>query len=209
MRMSSPTARRAVHPGQVLTIPGVVATAGPSSVQTPQRLHIVEPGEMLSDIADRSGVDVHGIVDANGLASANVIYPGQELVIPSTSRAPVAWVDYDGALTAAANEFGIRPSLLKALAMMESGWQMDVVSYVGAVGLMQIMPSTAEWASTFLVYGAQDWETDVNANARMGAAILLHWLQMGDWTSSWPSPRTTRAGTACTPSGCTKTPRTT
>jgi LysM repeat protein len=44
-------------------------------------VHVVQPGEYLEIIAERYGVTVRAIKEANGLTS-DVIYPGQELVIP-------------------------------------------------------------------------------------------------------------------------------
>lgn len=45
-------------------------------------IHIVKPGDRLADIAVRHKTTVGAIVRANSLANADVIYPGQRLVIP-------------------------------------------------------------------------------------------------------------------------------
>ena len=45
----------------------------------------------------------------------------------------------------AAERFQVDPILIVAIIRTESGFQSDRVSHKGAVGLMQLMPDTAEW----------------------------------------------------------------
>jgi len=55
------------------------------------QVHVVQPGESLSGIAQRYGVSVTALVQANGLRDANFIWYGQRLVIPGGSAsAPTA-----------------------------------------------------------------------------------------------------------------------
>lgn len=44
-----------------------------------------------------------------------------------------------------AEESDISPALIASIINVESGFRKDIVSNKGAVGLMQIMPQTAEW----------------------------------------------------------------
>ena len=46
------------------------------------RIHTVNQGEVLGQIAEQYGVSVDAIVEANGLESPDLIYEDQELVIP-------------------------------------------------------------------------------------------------------------------------------
>ncbi len=48
-------------------------------------VHIVQPGEMLSRIALRYGVNVWAVAQANGITNLNHIYVGQRLVIPGVA----------------------------------------------------------------------------------------------------------------------------
>lgn len=46
-------------------------------------------------------------------------------------------------LVSSAQKYGVDPKLLSAMAEVESGYNPDAVSSTGAVGVMQLMPSTA------------------------------------------------------------------
>ncbi|MES2535221.1 MAG: lytic transglycosylase domain-containing protein [Pseudomonadota bacterium] len=81
---------------------------------------------------------------------------------------------YEGFLLQAARDFSIDPALLKAVMAAESGFNPVAVSPKGAVGLMQVMPATAER------YGLQgdrkktvsEKLTDPKTNIRLGARYL-------------------------------------
>ena len=77
-------------------------------------------------------------------------------------------------LKAASKEFAVDTALLKAVMAAESGFDPDAISPKGAVGLMQIMPATAER------YGLradqqksiEEKLTDPGTNIRLGARYL-------------------------------------
>lgn len=52
-------------------------------------------------------------------------------------------VEYRDAILESCERHNVSPHLVCAIIKCESGWREDVVSGVGAVGLMQVMPSTA------------------------------------------------------------------
>jgi LysM repeat protein len=65
------------------------AAAIPSSAESPpptltsgQRVYVVQPGDTLSDIADRFGVSLDALTRANQISDPNAIIVGQELIIP-------------------------------------------------------------------------------------------------------------------------------
>ncbi len=51
---------------------------------------------------------------------------------------------YEWLVVPAANRYGLDPNLLLAVMRVESAYQKNIVSYAGAVGLMQIMPRTGQ-----------------------------------------------------------------
>lgn len=57
--------------------------------------------------------------------------------------APLPSTRYDGFIDRVARENGLDPSLVKAVALVESGFNPSAVSSKGARGLMQLMPATA------------------------------------------------------------------
>lgn len=66
--------------GQSLTTSGSTALSTTGTVGG--RIHVVEQGETLFEISLRYGVAVNSIAAANGITNINLIYLGQELVIP-------------------------------------------------------------------------------------------------------------------------------
>ena len=58
------------------------------------------------------------------------------------SRYPMT---YAPEIRAAATEFSLDPAYVASVALAESSFDAEAVSSAGAIGLMQIMPSTGEW----------------------------------------------------------------
>lgn len=75
-----------IYRGQVLVIPGLSVPDGSPQVDNPlvagsPAVHVVQRGESLSMIARRYGMTMGQILQANNIANANLIYPGQSLNI--------------------------------------------------------------------------------------------------------------------------------
>jgi len=79
----------------------------------------------------------------------------------------------------AAQQEGVDPNLLLALSYWESGYRQEAVSSEGAVGLLQVMPQTAEQAGPQLL-GRQVDLANPDDNALMGAALLKDLLNKYD-----------------------------
>ena len=80
---------------------------------------------------------------------------------------------YDPYINQVAREHGVDPTLVKAVALVESGFNPKAVSSKGAKGLMQLMPSTAKR------YGISDLH-DPYQSLRAGAAHLRDLLDEYD-----------------------------
>jgi hypothetical protein len=105
-------------------------------------------------------------------------HPAQHRLRPGHSRpssrpwrhADASRHDVRGVLTRTAQRHGINPRLALAISWQESGWQQRRLSPAGAVGVMQVMPSTGRWISTYVgrrlnLYGLHD-------NATAGVVLV-------------------------------------
>jgi soluble lytic murein transglycosylase-like protein len=81
------------------------------------------------------------------------------------SRLPARAAQYDAIIEAAAKSAGVEPNLLRAVIVVESGFNSRAVSKSGAVGLMQLMPATATRFGVFNRF-------DPLQNVRGGALYL-------------------------------------
>jgi soluble lytic murein transglycosylase-like protein len=77
-----------------------------------------------------------------------------------------------------AAHYGIDPHLVRGLAWMESGYQQEVVSAVGARGVMQITDETWSYVETVLL--GQAVPHDLDGNVRVGVAYLRELLREFD-----------------------------
>lgn len=85
------TSANLIYPGQVLAIPGAIASTGQApSVQGGGLSHTVAPGENLFRISRGYGVSMRTIMEANGITDPDLVYAGQVLTIPASGGAPVA-----------------------------------------------------------------------------------------------------------------------
>ncbi|MCC6383287.1 MAG: LysM peptidoglycan-binding domain-containing protein [Dehalococcoidia bacterium] len=166
--------------GSTLRIPEPAGEAeGPAATYT------VQAGDTLGQIALRFGASVAGLAEVNGLANPDLIVPGQILAVPGgPATARSLHPEVAPLLDQAADEFSLPRSFISALAWQESGWQQAMISHAGAVGIMQILPETAEWAIGSLVDGPLAWQEDALANCRLGAALLRHYLVLSSGDKS-------------------------
>jgi soluble lytic murein transglycosylase len=114
------------------------------------------------------------------VALAAVIVTGR-LVIPSITG-KVYPIKYESEIGAVAEKYGIDPYLLAAVARTESGFRPDAESGDGALGLMQLLPSTAKWVTTL-----EGWKgpknpslTDPRDSLELGAFYLSYLLHRFD-----------------------------
>jgi N-acetylmuramoyl-L-alanine amidase len=181
-------------------IPDPEPTQPPAAVEPPRATgggeasYTVQSGDTLSGIASRFGVTVPALVSANGISNPDLIWVGQILVIPGATSAPpatppppvadpivslppaqdVTREEVRAMIYEASSLHREDPYLMMALAWRESGWRQNVVSSAGALGVMQLMPSTADWAGPALVGREIDAANNAWDNIETGVAFYAY-----------------------------------
>ena len=162
----------------------VALLAAGGAATTPAAAYRVKPGDTLAAIARRHGTTVEALAAANGIGNPNRIRAGATLQIPgidntklppTLQQAPER-LDLAAHFDRAAAEFGVPADLLKAMAWLESGWQNDKVSPVGARGIGQLMPATVEFTNQRLLGGTRLDPEQPADNIRLSARFLRYLL---------------------------------
>ena len=152
------------------------ALAGRS--RAPTSWHVVAPGESFFSISARYHVSPWRLARRNRLSLMTVIVPRQRLVLPKGARLtappaagpPASRDSVRSAIDHWSRVYSVDPALARALAWMESGFQQDVVSNVGAIGVMQLLPETWEFVDVVLL-GVRTPRT-YQGNVRAGVRYL-------------------------------------
>lgn len=150
-------ANSTIYAGSLLLLPGAGVTGGRPAAVARSTVYLVRPGDTLSALARRFATPMAVLARANRLATNLQIDVGQTLVIPAVAESPRVHASA-APLTAPASQIaglvrataiadGVNPRLALAVAWQESGFQQDVVSASGAIGVMQLEPATARWLS--------------------------------------------------------------
>jgi LysM repeat protein len=167
--------------------------------------YVVQRGDTLSAIAARLGVSVDSLAAANGLDPRGLLISGTslhavdgsgsgsdasatsgttEMVSTSTSTSsspsgagaqPTSQLVSPSVVGSIANSEGVPASLAEAIGYQESGFNNSMVSKTGAVGVMQIMPSTWNWIGRNLSPSPPLSQSSATDNVRAGS-LLLHSL---------------------------------
>ena len=174
-------------------------STSPSSSST-SGAYVVQRGDTLSAIAARMGVSVNSLAAANGLDPAGLLISGTSLhgvggssssssAAPATTEMvstsspassgggaqPTAQMVSSSEVGSIAAAEGVPSSLAEAVGYQESGFNNGMVSNTGAVGVMQIMPSTWSWIGQHLAGPPPLQTSSASDNIRAGS-LLLHSL---------------------------------
>ncbi len=133
--------------------------------------YTVRWGDTLSRIAGSYRSNIWTLAQVNYIKNMNLIFVGQRLCIPYslngrnpgnpggssglTANGSVRWYDYSSLqwstqgqvaslLRRAAATYGLPANLVLAIAWQESGWTQHVIAKDGGIGVMQLMPYTAQ-----------------------------------------------------------------
>jgi peptidoglycan hydrolase-like protein with peptidoglycan-binding domain len=142
--------------------------------------YVVKPGDSLTAIARRSHTTLSKLAKVNGINPSHTLLIGTALRLPAAVSAAPTSVSASNATEVRASldkwaaYYGIDPSLARALAWMESGFNNTVVSSVGAQGVMQLLPSTWDYVEKVLIGHAV--QHDADGNVQVGMAYLHHLL---------------------------------
>lgn len=139
--------------------------------------YLVRPGDSLTAIAERHGISLGALARANRLDPARPLLIGAKLRVPAAVRPPLAAppAAVRTLITRMAQRQGVDPALARAVAWMESGFQPHVVSRAGALGVMQVTPSTWEFVETVLL--RRKVERTTAGNIKIGVVFLRHLLR--------------------------------
>ena len=86
---------------------------------------------------------------------------------------------YESVIDEYANKYGVEKSIVYAVINVESGFDTKTVSRVGAIGLMQIMPTTAEDCAKKLQLEDVDLY-DVETNIKIGCYYISYLMKLFD-----------------------------
>jgi soluble lytic murein transglycosylase-like protein len=142
--------------------------------------YTVRAGDNLTQIARRAHTSVTTLARLNHLDVSAPLLIGKRLVlpVPRKQRAPVPADANVAAVRASIDRwstaYNVDPRLSRALAWMESGYQQRVVSKVGAVGVMQLLPVTWDYVTGTLIGHAVPETAD--GNVRVGVRYLRQLL---------------------------------
>lgn len=82
-------------------------------------------------------------------------------------------VEYQDEIILLSQHYNVSPYLVYATIFVESGWDTDAVSSKGAVGLMQLIPSTAKYVADIYNISCEDL-TNPLTNIHLGIAYLSY-----------------------------------
>ena len=211
-----------IFAGKTLRLSSAGDAGAPAATAAAATGYTVKAGDTLSAIAAAHGVSLDSVLAANGLTLTSIIQPGQVLsldgagtvttlgtaseqaapadLVPSTflhytypdhvvadanankhalnamqvpDRAQMRQIIADTAVS-----MGVDPALALGHAFQESGFDMRAVSPANAIGAMQVIPSSGEWASDLV--GRQLNLLDPYDNATAGVAIIRSLIRTSD-----------------------------
>lgn len=152
-----------IRVGQRLVIPGSGSQAASPAPATPQPSNPAPQEQLVGDSF------LHYTYPQHVVAAANVNLRAL-LDAPTPSRDQMQQM-----VANTARQMGVDPALAQAVAFTESSFNHASVSPANAIGTMQVIPSSGEWASQLV--GRQLNLLDPQDNVTAGVAIIRQLLR--------------------------------
>jgi LysM repeat protein len=163
--------------GARLTEPGA-GTPAATSTTAMTHAYLVQPGDTLSGVAARSGLDTVELAQLNHISPMAYLIAGATLMIPGAAGSeggppyPTAELVTSAQVAQIGAENGVSPALAAAIAWEESGFNNDRVSIADARGVMQILPGTWNWIQDNLTSGISLAPASALDNVRAGVLYI-------------------------------------
>ncbi len=192
MRLPSCATLLASVVGGTLVVGALAAPAAATHDPLPPgrtlRVHVVEPGDTATSLAVRYHAWTDELIAHNHLGSSATLVPGQRLEIPVVraavpdrrTRSRDAGSSFPAVdpsrhrvrdmVRTVSRRRGVDPQLSLAVSWQEAGWRMRHVSSAGAIGAMQVLPSTARWMEWYV--GQPLRPRRLHDNALTGVTLL-------------------------------------
>lgn len=182
---------------KLAVVPAVVVVGMLSASNAGASTYVVQRGDTLWGISRSHHLTLRELEAANRMPNYDYIRPGQKVTTPdppspppaatapaagptpAVDRRPPSGTPERALLVAAARHHGVNPNLVLALSWWESGWNQGALSSAGAVGMMQVLPSTADWAGPRFLGRKVDVHRATD-NVEVGTALLRHYLDIFD-----------------------------
>lgn len=113
-----------------------------------------------------------GRIELPAEAIESIEHIDDPVAVPAAAPAPIATVPLltpTQLIDQAAERHGLPPAIVHALALTESAYQQKAVSPKGAIGVMQLMPATAQALNA----NPHDLAENIDAGTRLLRALLL------------------------------------
>ena len=158
--------RAFIRAGQTLAVPGAAAPAATAATST------------SGDGASSGGTQLVGNTFAGRTYSPQVVGAANENKAALLASGVPSRADMQAKVVATARAMGVDPALAQAIAFQESGFDQTAVSPANAIGTMQVIPSSGEWASQLVGRPLNLLDPDDNVTA--GIAILRSLVRTHD-----------------------------
>lgn len=158
-----------IHPGQKLRLPGTPSGSPAVEVTTPFTPQNIGDAYTGDDVADTFLTYTYSS-EVSRSAAANRDYLAS-VEVPGHAQIQQMIID-------TANRHGVDPDLMLAIAQMESGFNHRAVSPANAIGAMQVIPASGDWASSLV--GRELNLLDPQDNITAGTVIMRALLRAAD-----------------------------